>query len=119
MKDIMNIRTEMVEVPKCLPYKFDGNKFCRYKCEVEEDIKHAVSCERDLIDHKIIKEEDINDIINDKFNKTLKIKLKDLKNIAKTKNIEYKSRGLYQDSVGLPTKIFCNKTNKLHYKATL
>ena len=93
MKEILRIRCEMVLVPKCLPHKFGGDRRCRYKCDHEEDIKHAIECTNDSIDNKIIKEEDIANIINDKYDKTLKTKLKDFKRIINIKMDQFMDEG--------------------------
>ena len=56
---------EMIEVPKCLPRKFGGDRGCRYMCDKEEDIIHTIECENDPSKDKVIKKEDIFNIIND------------------------------------------------------
>ena len=85
MKDILKIRSEMVELPKCLPHKFGGERGCRYNCQEEEDIKHTIQCKNDFVDNKLIQIEDIDNIIEDNFDKEIKIKLKDFKRILMEK----------------------------------
>ena len=75
----------MVELPKCLPHKFGGERGCRYNCQEEEDIKHTIQCKNDFVDNKLIQIEDIDNIIEDNFDKEIKIKLKDFKRILMEK----------------------------------
>lgn len=53
MLEALRLRIEMLKLPKNLPHKFDGKKQCRFECPSDEDILHAVKCEKDNIENKI------------------------------------------------------------------
>ena len=73
MKLILKLRTDMLEVPKCLLHKFDGDKMCRSGCMVEEDISHTIECNEDNM-VKMFKMEDLENVIMDNYTLSLKPK---------------------------------------------
>ena len=83
MKEILKIRTDMVDVPKCFPYRYKGDRMCRYHCKTEEDIIHSIECKSDNIKDKLINKDDIVNIINDKYPISLKKKLKNFTSIIR------------------------------------
>ena len=88
MATCLKMRMDMLDLPKCLPFKYKYRRNCRFGCSEEEDVFHMMSCSKDSIDKTI----DAT-VIEKLFSNTIPLKsnenLLNLIKIIKSKTLSY------------------------------
>ena len=86
MITVFKIRTDMIDLPGYLPFKYSLGKICRAGCDAVEDIFHLINCENDNINEKGLNMKNINDLFKDTYSSTIKTTINKLKRIMTLKD---------------------------------
>ena len=65
MITMFKLRTDMVDLPGSLPFKYVLGKNCRAGCYAVEDVFHLIDCANDQINDKDINQKDLENVFND------------------------------------------------------
>ena len=95
MITVFKIRTDTIDLPGYLPFKYSLGMICRAGCDAVEDICHLINCENDNINEKGLNTKNINDLFTDTYSSSVKTTINKLKRIMTLKDrINLKSKEL-------------------------